>query len=265
MGLPEALNALWDVLNDAEADANTRRLAAQAMRHFECGQVAGKVQAGISSGDEYTRQSIAKALRLHKCQESVDLLLSQLHDQNDAVIKEASISLAIHGRKEGLGALVSIIAANSAENMDEICSGLAAIDSHNSMTLLKRCLKHGDASFRRASVKALGRKSCGADCQAVLELLKDEDGEVRREAVIALGNIGDETALPDLCGLLFDLESNSQYLRKDVMVALWKISPAKAVSLLLLALKDDTMRNLHWLAVESIANILRQMKPPNQA
>lgn len=265
MGCPEALDALWDVLNDAEADANARRLAARAMRHFECGLVAGKVQAGISSGDEYVRQNIAKVLRLHKCQKSVDLLLSQLHDPSDLVKQEASISLAIHGREEGLGALTSLIDANNAENIDEICIGLAAINNHDSMTLLKKCLKHGDAAFRRASVRALGRKCCGADCQTVTELLteliRDEDGEVRREAVIAIGNIGDGNALPDLMGLLFDVEGYGQYLRKDVVEALGKISPAKAVGTLLLALKDDKKRTLHWLAVESIADIYRQTEP----
>ncbi|MBI5438357.1 MAG: HEAT repeat domain-containing protein [Nitrosomonadales bacterium] len=260
MSLPGALDALWDVLNDAEADANTRRLAAQSMRYFECGQVAGKVRAGISSEDEYTRQSIAKVLRLHKCQESVDLLLSQLRDQSDAVKQEASISLAMHGRDEGLEVLRSMIAANNMENIGEICNGLAIINNHSSMTLLKRCLKHGDAAFRRASVKALGRKICGAECQAVMELFKDEDGEVRREAVIALGNIGDGKALPDLFGLLFDMEGHGQYLRKDIVEALGKISPAKAVDSLLLALEDEKMRNHHWLAVESIADIHRQME-----
>lgn len=260
MGCPEALDALWDVLTDAGADMNTRRLAVQAMRHFECGQVAGKVRAGISSDDEYTRQSIAKMLRLHKCQESVDMLLSQLHDQSDAVKQEASISLAMHGRDEGIGTLQSMISANNTENIGEICNGLAIINNRSSMILLKRCLKHDDAAFRRASVKALGRKSCGAECQAVMELFKDEDGQVRREAVIAIGNIGVEEALPDLFGLLFDMEGHGQYLRKDIVEALGKISPAKAVGSLLLALNDEKMRDHHWFAVESIANIHRQME-----
>jgi HEAT repeat protein len=93
----------------------------------------------------------------------------------------------------------------------------------------------------------------------IAELLKDADGEVRREAVIAIGNIGDERALPDLSGLFFDLEGYGQYLRRDVMEAFWKISPAKATGLLLLALKDDKLRSLHWMVVESIAGLHRRV------
>jgi len=81
--------------------------------------------------------------------------------------------------------------------------------------------------------------------EGIIAALKDEDMYVRKGAVIALGEIGDERAVEPLIATLKDEDSN---VRKNAAEALGKIGNERAVEPLKQALKDKSKDVQIWVA-----------------
>ena len=110
------------------------------------------------------------------------------------------------------------------------------------MPALIEALKDDDNEVRRNAASALGRIGPAAEAAvpALIEALKDDDNEVRRNAAFALGRIGPaaEAAVPALIEALKDEDSDVQ---RRAAFALGRIGPAAeaAVPALIEALKDE--------------------------
>jgi HEAT repeat protein len=98
-------------------------------------------------------------------------------------------------------------------------------------------LKSADAFKRREALLALGEIGTPAAVRAIAGAMSDESGELREVAVLALGRIGGERVVPHL---IHALKDESCYVREAAACGLFR-GGARAVKPLSGALGDE-----HW-------------------
>ena len=81
---------------------------------------------------------------------------------------------------------------------DEVDS-LASLRVDRSREVLRRIVEQFQSrTIQAASIRALGMIGAPADVPFVCEYVFDRDIDMRREAIVALGKMGDESAIPTL-------------------------------------------------------------------
>jgi len=98
-------------------------------------------------------------------------------------------------------------------------------------------LKDENSSVRKNAVDALGEIGDPRAVDPLIDALKDEDSIVRMFTVAALGEIGDPRAVDPLIEALKD---ESSWVRENAALALGKIGDPRAVDPLIEALKDES-------------------------
>lgn len=102
------------------------------------------------------------------------------------------------------------------------------IPEHPDVQELILLLKDDDPGIRRQAVRALGDMGDRRATTEVISMLNDGDDDVRLEAVIALGNIGDPQAVEPL---IEKLKSNDYfYVRKKAAYTLYVFYGQKHLS-----------------------------------
>ncbi len=105
-----------------------------------------------------------------------------------------------------------------------------------SVKKLLKLLEHEDAAFRLSAVMALGKMGDASAVLPLMKALKDEDGRVRASAAYRLGDLGDKRAVPSLI---------AQYNDKDVRVrrilinAIARLAGKAVIPVALKALGDE--------------------------
>jgi len=117
-------------------------------------------------------------------------------------------------------------------------------------------LSADDPLVRRQAVDALGRIGDRRAVEPLIETLKDRDSLVRGHAVEALGRIKDPQAVAPLVAVLSSKEQPS-HVRMSAAEALGAIGDPRAGEPLLLALSDE-----HWGVRSRAAQALGRLKDP---
>ena len=126
-------------------------------------------------------------------------------------------------------ALAPLIAAIKEENIEvrrNAVWALGRIGGHSApVELLISSLRDENAGVRQAVVEGLGLRRCyqGRESRVVdllIGSLRDEDAEVRKAAAVALGNFGDNRAVPALKAIV---EDSNEGVRRAVDDALNKV------------------------------------------
>jgi len=125
---------------------------------------------------------------------------------------------------------------------------------------LTKALKDERGNIRREAAIALGRIGDTMAVEPLIQALKDEHGYVRREAAYALGIIRDARAVESLIQALKDEDS---YVRSDAAEALANMGKP-AVEPLTKALKDGDSR-VRDAAKEALEKIMPRPLPPPPA
>lgn len=100
---------------------------------------------------------------------------------------------------------------------------------------LIQLLSNDDIEIRKSAVNALGDLKANEAVMALLPLLEDSDSYIRLQTSRSLGNICDPRAVEGLIKLLTDKED---YVRWNSAEALGKIGDPRAIESLITALKD---------------------------
>jgi hypothetical protein len=104
-------------------------------------------------------------------------------------------------------------------------------------------------NIRLSAIIALGKIGKAASADALIQLLKADDNDLRREAIWALGQIKDPKAIPRLAGLLDDAN-----VRLTAIWAMGNIGDKSAVPVLTGLLTDDN-RFVRHNAAQSLKKI----------
>jgi HEAT repeat protein len=206
MHQPEASRAALSALSDPSPVV--RATAAAAVLSLPAEESAGSIIPLLSDKVEFVRQQAAYALGETGSHTAVADLVARLADKKDSVRGAAAVALGQIANAEAVSSLAAILnqqpvptsGKKSRKNKTE----------RNSFAL-------------RAAAHSLGQIGSRAGVPALVVVLQDEKAEddVRREAAIALGAIGDASAIPVLRGAL---TARDPYLSQAAQEAIRKIS-----------------------------------------
>lgn len=181
---PEASRAALAGL--ADASAIVRATAASAILSLPGEESAAALQPLLNDKDEFVRQETAYALGKTRSRAVVPPLIELLgREKKDGVRGAIVVALGDIGDEAAVVTLAQLLRPELAVNVS------------------KKRKKADNALVLRAAAHSLGQIRNRAALPSLIAALQDEQAEsdVRREAAIALGSIGDASALPALNGL----------------------------------------------------------------
>lgn len=129
---------------------------------------------------------------------------------------------------------------------------LSVVDHPKAMSLIIDLLKDGDGDVRKNAARALAGRAKDGQIEILLKLLKDPSAFVRQQAVQTLGRVRARSAIP-LLSRLFALERNFK-IRSAIITTLGQIGDPSALTLLEAALRDRDSR-VRANAVEAVERI----------
>lgn len=208
-----------------------------SMRHPQASRTA---LAGLRDASAIVRATSAAAILSLPAEESAASLIPLLNDKDEFVRREVAYAL---GRTRSRTAVPFLIERVAKDKKDEVrgaaAVALGQISDVASVSALSAVLyptvtpkgkkpkPEKDPFLLRSAVRSLGQIRSRAALPVLIIILQDEKSEddVRREAAIALGEIGDATALPVLDGAV---NSRDPHLSHAAHEAIRKIrrSPA---------------------------------------
>ncbi|NLF77026.1 MAG: HEAT repeat domain-containing protein [Chloroflexi bacterium] len=204
--------------------------------------------AALNDPDKHKRQAAAEALGEIGDVRAVQPLIAALKASPLAEIAAAS-ALA----KMGAPAVEPLLVAlrNSADEIDKLDKAQAKIgplDAEARLIAVRTVEEHG---LLRRMALVLGKIGAPA-VESLLTALRDSKKEVRRAAASALGETGDARAVELLIVALRD--NTDKYMRSEAAEALGKIGDERAVEPLIAVLKDSD-GSVRRSAVEALGKI----------
>jgi HEAT repeat protein/beta-lactamase regulating signal transducer with metallopeptidase domain len=201
---PSAVAAVATVVRDPSVAV--RRAAVSALGELEDPSAVTALISAARDEDMEVRQGVASALGSIENPAGMETLTMLTRDAHHDVRKEAISSLAHFEDSRTLGAFV---AALKDEHPDVRAQAADAIHNIDGIT------------------KAPAE---------LIDLLRDTNREVRKQAAHALGSIGDEAAVPGLKRAVSDSDTE---VRRTAVESLKEIGGAEAMTALLALLKDS--------------------------
>jgi len=254
-GGAEVVRAIFGILKDDGEDKELRQMAFLSLKTFDEQAVTTNIATLLlENNNEFIKKNIARILRNFNSPESEEILLSLFNDGSDIVKSEAAISLAYRGNDMGLALLASAIKDENCDSVAEICDAVKNIKNEVAMNLLLDSLTSKNAILRCCAVMAL-EQTCSKDAVThVIGMLNDDNKAVRREAIVALGMLGDRRALEPLALSLFNHEMFNG-LHHEINAAIRSIDKDRAAEILINILKDKEKRDNHWVSMEALSEI----------
>jgi len=224
LGDTRAVDALLAAVNDQENSVREHVFA--ALGQLGDGRAVAPLVAALSHGDWPVRRHAADALGRLGDARAVAPLVTALSEQEWLVRSSAAQALDRLGWSPDNGAAGA--AYWIARRQWGKCVKIAAIDPLIAATR--------DERVRADATRTLVKIGARAVDALIGALNDDDDGEVRRAAADALGQIGDPRATGPLLAALNDDHDN--YVRRAAAGALGQIGDAGAVDALIAALND---------------------------
>ena len=197
--------------------------------------------AAAALGDEIpaVRVAAAHAILSLPSNEAANLLLPLLKDKIEFVRRETAFALGESRSRAATTALVDLLLHDKKQSVRGAAAvALGQIGGEDALAALSQVVtgqgskKKKSKSFEeefvvRSAVRSLGQIRSNASVPALISALEDETNsmETRREAAIALGSIGDPTALPALQAT-FGTNADP-YLAEAARAAIRQINHAK--------------------------------------
>jgi quinoprotein glucose dehydrogenase len=164
----------------------------------------------------------------------VKLLQSQRQNEDTF---SATVRAASHiGTREITGTLVALVSKESLTTPQriEVVTALGDLKTPEALAALKPLVSKSDRSLRLAAQRAVIKIGGKAALQIVRELLGASSTELRREAIIALGQSHDREAVPDLLAAWKAPET-----REAALTALTELNDLRALDAYLDGLADS--------------------------
>ena len=197
------------------------------------------VDALKSADDEWVRWALVHVLgAIHK-KPGVDAMLAELKHPSYVVRRRVAESLGGFKERRAVDPLIAVL-----ENTDEMKSiraaaatALGALKDERASVSLLAALADENAEVRLKAAAALGNLKDSKAVTRLMEMLENplEPDNVRAAAAAALGNIGDKTAESVLIRAL-DIRVGN--ISKNAIVALGKLESERAIPNLIAILED---------------------------
>lgn len=197
----------------------------------------------------------ARAMKGSSSKVSEEFLLHLIEDDEPLVRKEAAISLAYTGNEAALDILLDEMPVEEGAIEVEILESIAKLGGKRVDDILLGLLKNNDPVKRYYTLQAISSRENNEEIfSRVVELLKDENEIVQKEAVVFLGKTKDEEAVEPLISVLFSTEAGD-YLNDDIINALSSIDSKGASDMILYGLSDCKEWSIQSHAIEVLTEL----------
>ncbi|HID99598.1 MAG TPA: hypothetical protein EYP59_04825, partial [Thiotrichaceae bacterium] len=239
LGDAKVVDSLIALLEDKNSEV--RASVSQALGRLGDAETVDSLIPLLKDKNSHVRESVAQALGSLGDVKVVDSLIALLKDYNFRVRYKTAQALVNLGSPKALRPLVlathkSIETPHNPFSARLDANFLNLLIQKFDYSLLIELLKDENADVRNYAAKALGYLGDSKTVDALIALLKDENIKVRNSATKALGNLGDSKAIEPLILLLKD--ENAQ-MRNSAIQALVNFNDAKVVKALITLLKDE--------------------------
>jgi HEAT repeat protein len=208
---PDASRAALPALNDSMAIV--RATASSAILSLPGDESANSLVPLLSDKDEFVRQETSYALGKTRSRAAVSPLSELLlGDKDDGVRGAAAVALGEIGDSAAVSSLTHVLDPQFAQ----------PASAPGKKKKSKKIKKEANRFVLRAVAHSLGQIKSSAAVPTLVALLQDTNAEddVRREAAVALGAIGDQSALPALREVLI---ARDPYLSQAAQEAIRRI------------------------------------------
>ena len=223
----------------------------------------------LNGNDEMLKLAVLDALRYMKNISTVHLLRTQLAKERSPKVKTAIInSLFTAEDKESLSILVDYLDDPDNEVRKATTNALVTITrkctpdelrSYDLMGRLKdKVLSTGQKETREEIISIFGQLKSPEAVETLMSFLMDENAEIRSDAAMALGSIGDKKATDFLLERL--QKEEDEWTKMQLIGALQKTNDPSAIPAIIEALRDDKEK-----VRLCAARALRNMTPHNFA
>jgi HEAT repeat protein len=208
---PDASRVALSALNDPSA--MVRATAAESVLSLPANESAASLMPLLADKEEFVRQQVAYALGRTRSNTAVVALIERLADKKDSVRGAAAVALGQIGDATAVTSLAAILNPTAGLNPSK----------------KDKSKRERNPFVLRAAAHSLGQIRNRAALPALIFVLQDEnaEGDVRREAAIALGAIGDAAAIAPLNSVLM---AGDPYLAEAAHEALRRISRSQSTS-----------------------------------
>ncbi|MFX0134163.1 MAG: HEAT repeat domain-containing protein, partial [Candidatus Hodarchaeota archaeon] len=242
----EAIEPLIHALND-EVDI-VRRYVTKSLIKIGDERAIDPLIKSLKDKNVYVRRNAAEALGKIGTTKIIDPLIQIMKDRNEDnfLRRNSAEALQKNGWKPRSNEekIVYFITKKSWDELKKL--GKLAVE------LLILDLQCEDSNVRHEAAIALGNIGDNTAVSPLIQTINDEDSRVRQEVATALGNIGDNEAVGPLIQALKD-EDNK--VRREAAIALGNIGDNEAVCPLIQALKDED-----WYVTENVAEALGKLE-----
>lgn len=197
-------------------------------------------------GDAQARKVLGAAL-IRLGATAAPVLIGYLKDPRWFVVRNVMVILGEIRDQQTTTHIVPLLNHEDVRVRRETLRALTKIGGRGAESTLIRILENDDGEMRRQAILSLGALKSTLALPALTELASRKDNKVvsqeeRKEAIVALGQIGSGEALPCLGGILkrrrFWFGDTDEDLREAAATALGKICDKHALPLLRAAVED---------------------------
>ncbi|CCI03388.1 HEAT repeat domain-containing protein [Microcystis aeruginosa] len=251
IGNPESISALSAALDDSEK--RITKSAKFALRKVDR-EDRHILIFGMIDREEAFRGWALKALGEIGNSEALPAIIRALN-YSDWFRDHAAIILGKINRKQALAlpSLISILYDSEKSVRFWGVKALGEIGIGNSETIQALITALNDVKTRNNAVEALGKINNSAVVSALIETIKNSDGDFRSYAAVALSKITNPDAVP----VLIEAVNHSAfhvYIRYFAAEALGNIGNPEAVSALIAVLNDSEINDIYYAADELVRN-----------
>jgi twitching motility protein PilT len=249
---PQVIALLWQMAAEGPLDERLQFISKLATMEQLDANTLARWQKLANDLDDAVRDKALTVLATRAPQQSIDLLVQQLpqasYNVQQTIVEALSKAAATEGVKL-IDRLLPLIAAGDAQTRSAVIKILFSIP--DTMSVIRKYLQFskGLMGFVRDRALDLLRTFGDQLVEPVIELLHDEDADVRSSAIVVASAFEDVRVVPATIELLKDPD---WWLRISAADTLGKLKDPRAVDPLMAALADPDTK---WAAIEALGRI----------
>lgn len=256
----QVIPALSDVLDDETDSEDVRSAAVQALSNLEDAKTTSALINALSAPEENVRGIAIEALGSLGTKEAISELQELVENPSDTKkdIRKAAVGALIRiDEPEVSEPLTTALDDPSPEVQSRAIRGLGAIGANDKLEELEERLLSDEFTEenRVAAATALGDMANPASAESLLRAAQtDISIDVRKTAIVALGEIQPITCVDEIAELATDREGTVADVRDQAALALGEMGYIEAMDALVDAI-DDPVVEVQRSAIEAAASI----------
>ncbi len=212
---------------------------------------------------DFTRQELVYLIFGRLGEEAVGAVIRRMVTGNDLYARKAMATALVKIGEPAVPQLLQVLNDGRWQIVRTAVTILGEIGSRNAVPGLAQSAFNPDNRVRMEAIRSLALIGGREATLLILDLLRDRNQAIRKQAIIWLGNTKNDKALEPLLGIIMkrDLLGRAEDIKREALMAIGRIGDRRALeSLYKLAgkrhwLDRDRRERLQLLAVETIGQL----------